>query len=404
MQKSFLCIAVLSVLFNAPFLWGESVEEEGLSLADKLDGLHYYKDGKKGALATLTNEEPESYELHLEEWIEPAPSIADVEAKSTPPAAKKALDNKVFEYRPSLTEHDVYVRGDFLYWRADEPETEYVITHFPPQIPNVSVGAVGNLEHATFDWQPGFRVAAGVVLTPDFWDLEAQYTQIDPDGSAHVNASDTNAIRGVWDQGTITAPASASSHLSLSYKTADLIIGKRWRISSRLLARFYTGLTGAWIHQHFNIRYGTPPQGEPVVIRMKWNFQGGGLQVGWDYDWFMGKGISLFGWIKGGLLYGHYQNHTLAVSVPLNSIVSENVSLNENRVATMLQLALGPSWGKMFSKWGVNAFAGYELTMWFNLHEQIHGNPAGGSAPRTSIHPNAPLSLQGFTGRLELSF
>ncbi|MBS0606843.1 MAG: hypothetical protein JSR57_07835 [Verrucomicrobia bacterium] len=403
MLKSVFFIAVLGIVFSGSSLWGE----EDLSLSEKLDGHYYYKDGKKGTLATLTGQEPDSYELHLVDSIGSDPSVAEAGPPAqVQPAVKKAPDNKVFEYRPSLTKHDVYARGDFLYWKASEPETEYVITHFPPQIPNISVGAVGNLKPTVFDWQPGFRVAAGAVLTPDFWDLEAQYTQIDPDGSAHAKASGNNAIRGVWNQETFNTPTSASSRISLSYKTADLILGKRWRISSRLLARFYTGLTGAWIHQHFNIRYnGTPPQGSSVEIQMKWGFQGGGLQVGWDYDWFIGKGISLFGWIKGGLLYGHYRNRTFTEKFPPNPQVIENVRLSENRIATMLQLALGPSWGKMFSRWGINFFAGYELTMWFNLHEQLHGDTSGVSyAPRPSVHPNAPLSLQGFTGRFEISF
>lgn len=50
MLKSIFSIAALGALFSGFSLWGE----EDLSLSKKLDGLYYYKDGKKGALATLT--------------------------------------------------------------------------------------------------------------------------------------------------------------------------------------------------------------------------------------------------------------------------------------------------------------------------------------------------------------
>jgi hypothetical protein len=350
-------------------------------------------------------------ELVSEEWIEMQDSgiaskvafedlaMNEEENNSNQPSSEL----KIFHYRPHIDAHNFYVNADFLYWKVEEGELDYILTDVETGAGvTTSSGATGHLKEARFDCKAGLRIAAGATFSPDFWIVEGRYTWIHPKGSSSTNSSDL-PLQGTYQTNNTTAIQSATSHINLNYQVADLILAKRFMLSKQVLVRAFTGVIGAWLNQHWTIKYfgGAPNQ----EIKQNWSFSGGGLQLGINGDWFIGSGISLVGECRGALIYGNYQNQLNNREEP-SSLTIEDPRLHDHRVIPTLQLSFGPAWGKMFKGWGINLFAGYELNAWYNLQLINRSLPITSCSicGRNSVHSNGVLALQGLTMRLEVDF
>lgn len=312
-------------------------------------------------------------------------------------SAKSVSNGCLYRYRPRVDKHGWYARGEYLLWKAEEGELDYILTNAQPY---GFTGATGKLKEAGFDWASGLRVAAGVVFSPDYWTLEGQYTWIKPTGEDSAHASSSNLLQGTYNQSNSSPIQSAHSRIILSYQLGELILAKRFQFSNQILCRFHSGLIGAWIEQDWNIYY--KDSNPPGHIHQKWQFQGGGLQVGIMGDWFFGRGVSMLVQARGALLYGAYDNHLHNTS---GSNLVEGPKYHDHRVASTLQIILGPSWGRVYRYWGVNISVGYELNVWFNLQQVLRSfDKTGAPNGRDSRHSNANVALQGVTTRLQLDF
>ena len=346
-----------------------------------------------------------------------SPIAANQAAPSLQKAKPQEAKERIFKYRPGLKQHDFYAYGEFLYWKANEQGLDYALRNVPQLPPTCSTclftgttSQIGTVTLGEYDWQPGLRVGVGAVITPDFWDLEAQYTYVAPEGTDSVNSNPPSShIMGTFAEFTNAEIDHAKARASLQFHLADLFLAKRFLISKQILLRLSGGATGAWIHQRFTVDYIAPSPEYHDQNFMAWKFHGGGVKMGLDVDWFMGKGIGLLGKIKGALLYGNYENTytNFVYDQPSGHHIytEQDNKLHDHRLVPTTQFAFGPTWSWKFNCCALNLYALYELNLWFNLQEFLVSNTESGQASgRGSRYTHDVLGMQGLTAGIQFNF
>ena len=310
---------------------------------------------------------------------------------------------KIYKWRPEVEKRAGFSGVEFLWWTVREGALDYIVKGQVSSINlagtvdgNQSIGAVGDLKSPKYDWEPGLRARVGYRFPRDFWELEALYTYF------HSSTSETlgpptgfdilipnganppvpqRALAATFFSVTTTPMNQATASMHFNYNVADLILARRFLETKYIISKQFISFTGAWIWQDWRFAYfGGPSTQTPGEIgsttngEENWKFSGGGLRTGVNTDWFLGKGLSIEskGSISGYL--GHYHHHSSLfwgnqAEAPSAPQYGKNVLFNDTRLVFNAQFALLPKWGMMFNSWGFELYAGYELNLWFNLHE-----------------------------------
>ena len=329
------------------------------------------------------------------------------------PLCDNRPDPSLWCWRPHLCESISWVRGELLYWTAEASDLDFVLPNY--NIPGATAtGQLGQLQEAKFSWDPGFRVEVGHRFKPDLWDIALRYTYENISGTDSFNAPADPAQVLMATQTNTSAQVAQSTRatVDLDYSVFDLMLGRTFLPTKQLFVHPAMGLTGAWIDRDFDITYNG--NGNPANIsrdQYDYSFSGGGMRVAIDFEWYIGKGWSINGTTSVAALLGYYSNFTKAetnnagTGNPPTDI--ENSHYDDNRIATQIQMQLGPAWGIMWDDWGINFFAGYELNAWFNVEEVRSGDLSASTssiAPRRTVINDSVLGLQGFVGKVQISF
>lgn len=306
----------------------------------------------------------------------------------------------------------------FLYWTVYENQTFFAVTGQEAGSSSFTgaqdSGSIGNVKSMSYDWKPGYRLNLGYCFRPDFWEIEGVYTYFYDKGNSSIDAcssssNPTKALVGTFDQGTQSPIFTAKSFIRLNYNQGDLLLGRKFMLTDHLLLRFLFGATGSWITQNWRYAY----EGASTVKgKQDWKFYGGGMRIGLDADWYIGKGWGFLTKANLGILAGTFrefvynETNNAGNSVPTPPNVVQDINLKDHRFAYHTQIAFLPSWGKMYSKWGFSVFAGYELNLWFNLH-QIYCDTLQSNLSfdtRKPITENGLVGFQGLTTGLQFQF
>ncbi len=315
-------------------------------------------------------------------------------------------------YRPNVEESTSWIRGEILVWTAEAGTLDFVIPNFP--VSSTPLGQTGEVEEAKFGWDPGFRVEVGHRFRPDFWELALQYTYINIDGTDSFSrpSDPTRVLMPTKDNVSTQATDSARSKVDLFYNVFDLMLARSFLPTKQLIVRPTMGLTGTWMDREMDVKYnGVGSPSNETHNRDKWEFHGGGMRVGIDLDWYIGSGFSLFGKSSLAALIGYYKNtfeaDTNNAGSNLPPATIENAKYDDQRIATHLQMQMGPQWGKMWNDVGILIFAGYEVNAWFNVEEMRYSNPTNTTStitPRHTVINTSTLGMQGFVGKIQLNF
>lgn len=255
--------------------------------------------------------------------------------------------------RPNVDGKNWFVMFDLLFWKTKVGGTDFAYTD------NDLFAALphkGRMKHMEFDWDWGLRFGLGYHFEHDGWDLQAQYTWYDTDGSDSTRAGQNSSVIPLKGSAFITnnpanpdeSPfincASAKSMFDFKYNNIDLELGRDFYVSSTLSLRPFWGLKSAWIDQKQTTRYtggGTfnlenidvialGLGGNTVHVKESCDFWGLGPRTGVDTRWYMGNGISIFGNISGALLLGYFDvDHRERFSL----LESSRIHLHANRHA-----------------------------------------------------------------------
>lgn len=324
----------------------------------------------------------------------------------TPPA--EAYDGDLFNKDKTVW----FFNAEFLYWLANESALDYAISMNRP-VGSENTAAIGNYKKANFGWSPGFRVNFGHFNAPHYWDVFGQYTYVPCFGRDHANAPKAAGqfLNGTWIEPDVGQPPiaslqSATSTIDLQYHLIDLLFTRRFHTNNHLRINVFGGPTAAFFYQKWKVHY-LDTKGLSSKLRNRWQFQGIGLRLGLKFDWFLGCDLYLTGLVSNGLLSGWYKNsafQTTTAPVDAANPVIRDSHLHDNRLTYTAQFLTGPSWQKRFTNIRTELFAGYEFTIWTNLHEVYRSSFGPPHAAKETFINDSNLSFQGLTVRLNVDF
>lgn len=315
-----------------------------------------------------------------------------------------------YQYQPydaDLFRRDVQVFSghvSFLFWRVQEGGLDYALKMEHDSPPGI-VYAQGKYHRATFDGEPGFRLALGFFRAPNYWELWTQYTRLTGRGEDSVSAPHhaDRFLLGTWPQVTVGPLSRATSNIHLNYNVGDFLVDRFINPNPHLRARFIGGATVAWLDQNWVIRYFNE-ETVTTQIQNRWEYIGGGLRFGSSFDWYTGGwDLYLTGQTTLAYLLGSYHNISHQTTV-ISDLRIRDAHYFDIRSAFAIQAMFGLSWQKNFCSNRVEAFAGYELNTWFNLAEVYRSTGGGISEAKETLINSSLLTLQGLTARVSVDF
>lgn len=313
-----------------------------------------------------------------------------------------------------------FASAEFLYWLVNEGALDYALSMNQAAIASETSG-IGKYKNARFDWNPGLRVSIGFFRAPHFWDAFLQYTFLP---AAGTNTAHPPKGTGLFLSPTFLDPINlssvvqrAKSRINLQYHLVDFLFSRRFHTNEHLRINVFGGPTAAFLYQSWKVTY-DENVGGPLFVRNRWQFQGVGLRLGLKFDWYLGCDLYLTGLVSNGLLSGWYKNSAFESTVSATGgsggsgpvamdppLIIRDTHFKDLRLTYTAQFLAGPSWQKRFDSVRTELFAGYEFTIWTNLH-QIYRSffaPTGNVGKDTLIN-DSNVSLQGLTVRSTIDF
>jgi len=312
-----------------------------------------------------------------------------------------------------------FFTADFIWWKTNISNSNFAANGFASGTLAVVGGSQtstgpGRIQHPKFEFEPGFKVGAGVFLPHDGWDLYACYTWLH--GGRHTNGisatSSTNAINLVPSSGAGIAVAQVlgeSCTWKQRFNVIDLELGRNFFISRFLSLRPFAGLKGARIreHLHFNsMGQGTSGGLNPGITLSptqqyrRQNMWGLGPRIGLDSLWHFTKEFGLYADFAFSLLWTDYHTHfhdtstssSTGISVTSITVFTKEVITN---VTPVVEVGLGLSYMHWFcgDDYFLEAHAGWEGQCWWDFnHFTDYANKSGN------------LTLHGLTAGLKFGF
>lgn len=279
-----------------------------------------------------------------------------------------------------------FLQGDFIYWiaqvrglcYAQDGEGNGTIRQNTGSNP-ISGGSInfdGDVLRVHPNWDPGFRIGLGYTACYDAWTVWADWTRF------HTHAREShdfpNGSSGIVLWGHVAQTVGQSTIFTtakwgMDLDTVDLKLGRYYWIGCHCVIKPYIGVIGADIDQRLAIDYTLFPQinrTSAMDLRLKCDFTGGGLEVGMDPRFVLGKGISIQARAAGSILYGRF--HGDFQETADGFLIAKSPDHFCNSVAN-LQLALGIGWDYTFtcgSHLGLHAL--WEENYWFGVNRMNH--------------------------------
>lgn len=309
------------------------------------------------------------------------------------------------------------LEADFIYWRVDEEDLDYVLTS------NVETGSSRMTFHKPeIRWDAGFKLGAGYTWgNQDFWELFLRWTHLNThqEGEKETTlANSSHVLIPVWSPTVLGQQAErASVDWKVRYNTYDLELSRNYFISKTIALRPFVGLRGATILQHYEAEYkGQLSTTVPIPVfdthmKAENNFRGIGTRAGAQFRWHFNPCWSVLGSVGGSLLYGRYevdQKLDGALGVTLTDFGFKD---DFSKVVTNLEASLGFEWEYFFSDddYRFAISVSYEFSEWFaqNKMKQFNlvDNSTNAQTGVTTVgSQKGDLGLQGGTLQVRFDF
>jgi hypothetical protein len=326
--------------------------------------------------------------------------------------------------RPAVEGHGFKFAFDILYWHTRMGGTEFAYTN---NSDCSSFPINGELAEISFGWDWGFRVGLGYNFEHDDWDVMATYTLFNTSGS-NGEGSNTNAVSVVGNKGWSLTPSggdatgadssficaeSGKSKMKLDLDVVDLELGRNYFVSRDLSFRPHVGLETAWVKGEQNTYFtggqaASPARAFPLGsntfhIDDTNNFWGIGPRTGFNSNWYLGNGFSIFGDADLALHWGRFKvSHKESYTgVEDNTI---NISANMHRFVPKAGLSLGLRYGAYVFKQEqyISVSLGYETQYWWRVNQSLIVDD-NDSSPRFN-RASEDLGYQGVTFKFAWEF
>lgn len=309
--------------------------------------------------------------------------------------------------------YNVTFSGSALFWRAQEEGLDYVIR-------NDSGTAFANnatVKRIDFEWDWGFRLAAGYQVSDCRMDLDLTWTRFHTKDSDSTHAPFFGGLYPVWTiPGSSLTPATrARASWKLDLDMVDLRMKTTFAPRSFLELKPFIALSTAWVYQNFEINNsgGSSTQIANAVviddkIRMKNDFWGLGPKIGFNSMWILGRGFSILGDLDASFLYGWFDLHQketvlltgLSPAITFLDIDNNSFSLIRSTLHTMI----GLKWDRMFAcdRYHLSLEAGWETLYLFAQNQLLRFQTV--SSPGINLPTRGDLTLQGLSLKAAFSF
>lgn len=250
--------------------------------------------------------------------------------------------------------------GEFLIWRPRLDSLDYAVVD-----PVNNLTPQGRVKNLQYDARGGFRVGVGYRVPEQGWDFGLTYTYFNSTGAESVAAPAGGVIYPTLTRpGVVDRVSTASVTGGLDYSVFDADLGRTWEVDEHLTLRAFGGVRFARLGVDQTATYdGIHATQDRVSNRS--TFRGTGPTVGTEARWNVCHAVSLFGNVRGGLLYGDFEgttNETNGAGSALNADLEDKFS----GVAPFAAVQLGGAW-----TWRtITLAAGYEVTHYFNMVTQ----------------------------------
>ncbi len=318
------------------------------------------------------------------------------------------------ECEPDLFRKDEQIysgSAEFLYWTVAEGGLDYAQKMRHAAWGPTPSYAQGRYENASYDMDPGVRVALLYFRALHYWEVKWQYTRMTNRGKNHAGKPGVGQkfLTGTWPQITDQPLSGAHSRIHLNYNVFDWLIDRVFIPNPHLRLRVVGGALAAWMDQDWKVFY-TDSTSSYTTIRNKWHFVGAGLKTGTMFDWYWTGDLYMTAQGFLGLLMGKYSNHAKQTTTfqpaagDNTSIPIRDTSYHDVRPAVTAQMLIGPSYQKNFCHNRIEIFAGFEMNMWFNLQEVYRSTAGTASQAKETWINSSLLALYGLTTRLTVDF
>ncbi|MBS0648244.1 MAG: hypothetical protein JSS10_03355 [Verrucomicrobia bacterium] len=335
--------------------------------------------------------------------------------------------------QPEVSVFSPHVSGEALFWSARQDGLSYVVTTEAPASDFTNIpgfGPLGNqnadyfpAKHAkdkamNFGWDWGFRVGiGGIFQRQGNWDLNLVWTHYRQRNHASAHQSAKNILLPIWINPLVgfETATDAKAHWHLHYDTLDLEFGPCLHVTKWFSFRPHIDLRAARINQDFKVEYENingfarlPAVFGELDNKLKNDFQGIGLRLGFDTKWYFAEHWNVYGNFAAAFLYGVFhvgiegdtEGFDLDQWTTQNGffpVVTPDLDYADrfHTTKTNIDLALGFSWEYPFSQnrrfFSLNV--GYEYHIWFNqnqLERLVEGQTSSGQF--TKDHGDLGLS------------
>jgi hypothetical protein len=281
--------------------------------------------------------------------------------------------------------------GEYLLMRPRRRDLDFAITD-----PNTAGTAVGAIKSLEWDVSSGFRVGGGWAMEPEGLSVGVFYTYLHAHDDQGLVAPTGGVLYSTLSHpGFIDAVNTAFGNTSLNYHVVDLEVGSNIQVGKCVHLWVGTGGKFASIDQSLDAFYdGLTASSAQVSSPI--DFDGGGVRVGVDGSWTVGRGFSLFSRAFGSLMIGDFRTNLLETN-GAGAFVITDVTEHYWKVVPVLELAVGAGWE---NNW-LRVRAGYELTNWFGLVDSpdiVH------DFSNKLSHRTSDLSLDGLMVSLQVMY
>jgi hypothetical protein len=288
-----------------------------------------------------------------------------------------------------------------------------------------------------FSWDWGVKAGVGYNFEHDGWDAYLHYTFFDTNGDdksfAGLNdtvipirgaSSITAAPLGETDSsnGTFVYCTHAKSQYDFDFHSLDLELGRNFYVSKNLSLRPHFGVKAAWIDLEQITRY---TGGDPVTdatssfnglgigantvhTKDKSNFRGVGPRTGFNTEWYLGRGFSLFGETSLAMVFGLYDvehKERYSLNVKNNRF---RIEANRHGFSPTIQFQMGMSYKTYFNddRNHLTLRLGYDSQYWWRVNQTIfvHDEFQAQQLPVDFKRYSEDASLMGITFDARLDF
>lgn len=289
--------------------------------------------------------------------------------------------------RPFTCNGDWEITLAGFYWKPDMEGLEFAVENLVRDV-DQSVNLIkATYETPNFKWDFGFKLGLAYNTTCDGWDIGVNWTYFV--GRAHslldTRTESNHLLIPLWSDYALSTEGhlfaeEIEANWKLHLNLIDLELGREYWVSPRLSMRPFVGLRIAFVEQdyHLNHRGGTWSDVANTLnnkVELDNDFNGVGLRSGFDLNWRLGCGWSVYSEFAAAIVYGQFDMHhdeknQEAVS-PFDKFHVAEVKDHFRASRAMVDLALGVQWYGLFCEcqYGIGASLGWEQHILFHQNQ-----------------------------------